>query len=128
MEPMYIIDCYKKGNVVRFYLGNDPSYWGDDWEKISYECHCGTVYDQYILGYKDVVFPFEYSVLEPADGLHSESYYSREDFKKGKVPCIIAINNDSSWETGNFHRALGYKDAKRYYFGDEMTPGVMKNE
>ena len=93
-SPMvYIIDCRKKGNVVRFYLGNDPEYWGDDWDDRSYEHNCGQVYDEYVLGYKDVVFPFDYSVLEPSDGNGYESGYTREDFKMGLVPCIVAIDN-----------------------------------
>ena len=127
--PMvYIIDCRKKGNIVRFYLGNDPEYWGDDWDDRSYEHNCGQVYDEYVLGYKDVVFPFDYSVLEPSDGNGYESGYTREDFKKGLVPCIVAIDNskhaDIYWEIEDFSRALGYKDVEKYYFGDVMTPDV----
>ncbi len=128
---VFIIDCRKKGNIVRFYLGNDPDYWGDDWDDRSYEHNCGQVYDEYVLGYKDVVFPFEYSVLEPSDGC-SESHYSREDFKKGIVPCIIAIDNskyaDIYWEVEDFNRALGYKDIQKFYFGDTMMPDVWIGE
>lgn len=128
-QNLFIIDCEKKGNVVRFYLGNDPEYHGDDWNDYSYENNCGLVYDEYILGYKDIAFPFDYSVLEPADGAYSESKYSREEFKKGLVPCIVAINNkdfDGVYsEVNDFSRALGYKKAERYYFGDPMTPDVL---
>ena len=131
-RPMvYIIDCRKKGNMVRFYLGNDPEYWGDDWDDRSYEHNCGQVYDRYVLGYKDIAFPFECSVLEPADGC-SESHYSREDFKMGLVPCIAVIDNskhaDIYWEIDDFRRALGYKDVQKFYFGDIMTPDVWIDE
>ena len=32
---MKIIDFDEKGNVVRFYLGDDncEDYWGDDWDR-----------------------------------------------------------------------------------------------
>ena len=126
---VYIIDCRIKGNLVRFYLGNDPEYWGDDWDDRPYEHNCGQVYDEYVLGYKDVVFPFDYSVLEPSNGAYNgNSRYSREDFKKGLVPCVVAIDNSKNadwyWEIDDFNRALGYKDVEKYYFGDYMVPDV----
>ena len=125
--PMvYIIDCEKKGNVVRFYLGNNPDYHGDDWDDYPYEENCSKVYDKYILGYKDVIFPFEYSVLEPVDDYRSTNY-CRNHFKQGIVPCLVAVDNSkfaSPCEVDSFSRALGYKDAKKYYFGDIMTPDV----
>ena len=118
--------------VVRFYLGNDPDYHGDDWDDRSYENNCGKVYDRYILGYKDISFPFDYSVLEPANCYHAESGYTRDDFKKGIVPCIITVDNrqfaDYMWEIDDFNRALGYKKVEKYYFGDIMTPDVWLGE
>ena len=131
-KKMFIIDCEKKGNLVRFYLGNDPDYHGDDWDDMSYENNCGRVYEEYILGYKDIVFPFECSVLEPADGAYPESLFCREQFKRGIVPCVIVADNrnyaDTYWEVTEFSRALGYKDVKKYYFGDEMEPDVILKE
>lgn len=131
-KKMFIIDCQKKGNLVRFYLGNDPDYSGDDWDDFSYENNCGLVYNEYVLGYKDIVFPFEYSVLEPADGAYTESHYSREQFKRGIVPCIIAVDNrefaDTYYEVTEFSRALGYNKVQKFYFGDEMEPDVILKE
>lgn len=128
----FIIDCRKKGNVVRFYLGNDWGYHGDDWDDVSYEDNCGPVYDRYILGYKDISFPFEYSVLEPSDNHGRESRYSRNHFKQGIVPCIVAVDNtqyaDTYWEVEEFQRAMGYKDVIKYYFGDYMEPDVWFNK
>lgn len=126
---VYIIDCEKKGNLVRFYLGNDPDYHGDDWGNSPYEDNCGRVYNEYVLGYKDIAFPFDFSVLEPCNGNYGRSGYTRNDFKRGAVPCIVAIDNrevfdNSLEEVEEFSRALGYKNIDRYYFGDVMTPDV----
>ena len=124
---VYIIDCQKKGNVVRFYLGNDPEYCGSGWNKYSYEDNADLVKSEYILGYKDISFPFDFSVLEPSDRGRGESHYCRNDFKKGIVPCIIVadpIKSGDSWGDSDFDRVLGYKDVKKYYFGDDMVPDV----
>lgn len=124
---VYVIDCKKKGNVVRFYLGNDPEYCGSEWNKYPYEDNAGPVKSEYILGYTDISFPFNFSVLEPSDKYPGESYYCRNDFKEGIVPCIIVadpIKNGDILEDSDFDRVLGYKDIKRYYFGDEMVPDV----
>lgn len=126
---VFIIDCQKKGNVVRFYLGNDPNYHGDDWDDRSYEEQCGQVYGRYILGYKDIAFPFEYSVLEPSDRSDGkESRYTRDEFKRRVVPCIVAVDNrkyaDQFWEVNDFHRALGYEGIEKFYFGDFMEPDI----
>ena len=45
--------------MVRFYLGKDTleKYYGDDWNDTPYECNAGTVYDEYISGTADLVFP-----------------------------------------------------------------------
>lgn len=42
---MQIIDMEKKGNVVRFYLGENGKQWGDDWNDAPYDCNAGTVYE-----------------------------------------------------------------------------------
>ena len=126
---VYIIDCKKKGNVVRFYLGNDPEYCGNGWGKYPYEDNAEPVRNEYILGYKDISFPFDFSVLEPSDRYRykCESHYCRNDFKKGLVPCIIVadpVKCGDPYENGDFDRILGYKNVEKYYFGDPMTPDV----
>lgn len=125
---MFIVDCEKKGNLVRFYLGNDPDYCGNGWSKYPYEDNAELVRSEYILGYRDIIFPFESFVLEPSDKYGSGSHYCRNDFKKGIVPCIIAadpLENGDNWGDGDFYRMLGYKNTTKYYFGDEMEPDVV---
>lgn len=121
---MFIIDCEKKGNVVRFYLGNDPDYHGDGWNGYSYEDNCDRVYKEYILGHKDISFPFDYSVLEPSDTYRHSSNFCRNDFKNGIVPCIVVVDNTklegSFRDIDEFERAVGVKHAIKYYFGEEM--------
>jgi hypothetical protein len=66
---MQIIDFKRKGNVVRFYLGDATvHYWGDDWNDRPYEHNAGQVYEEFIKGYKDIAFDFDDLVLEPANG------------------------------------------------------------
>ena len=128
---VYIIDCKKKGNVVRFYLGNNPEYCGNGWGKYPYEDNAEPVRKEYILGYKDISFPFDSSVLEPSDRHRGESHYCRNDFKKGIVPCIVVANPvecGDTYEDGDFDRILGYKNVEKYYFGDPMTPDVWLGE
>lgn len=45
---MKIIDFERKGNLVRFYLGDDDleEWYGDDWNDTPYEHNAGQVYDE----------------------------------------------------------------------------------
>lgn len=45
-----VIDYDKKGNLVRFYLGDiDLGYWtGDDWDDAPYEHNAGMIYEEYV--------------------------------------------------------------------------------
>lgn len=144
---MNIIDFAKKGNVVRFYLGEktegwgwankdykdisgktpdwlQPSdkYYGDDWDDTPYECNAGSVYDEFVKGHKDVSFPFDDLVLEPCDGEYN-SPYCKDDFAARKTPCIIVVPaelaEESPWN-GDFRYWVGNARVKKYYFGDEM--------
>jgi hypothetical protein len=122
---MQIIDFEKKGNVVRFYLGDaSTDYHGDDWDDRPYDCNAGEVYEEYVKGYRDMVFPFDDLVLEPCDGAY-DCDVSKNDMKNQCVPCIVVvpkkIRNDY-YET-DFAYWVGAKESKRYYFGDEMEPG-----
>lgn len=125
-----IIDFAKKGNVVRFFIGGSTEYWGDDWNDMPYDCNAGKVYDEYVTGYRDVYFPYDWMVLEPCDG-ETNCDYSKEDMKKRKVPCIIALPPDEDrdwWRDDNFARNLGDERAVKYYFGDPMLPTKLKEE
>ena len=117
---MKIIDFEKKGNLVRFYLGDDDceDYGGDDWNDRPYEHNAGLVYDEYIKGNQDLCWTFNYSVLEPSDGcINSE--WSKDDMKARKVPCILVFPEDKGglWDD-SFEKNLGRKDAIKIYFGD----------
>ena len=123
-ENMKIIDFDKKGNVVRFYLGEDDcnDYWGDDWNDAPYEHNAGSVYDRYIGKCIDMYFPFDSLVLEPQDDWRNDcnSHYSKEDMKKGYVPCIIVVPSELARETydATFGYWVGSKNIEKFYFND----------
>lgn len=112
---MQIIDFERKGNVVRFYLGEKtdswgwtredyldytgkkpdwlkPSdkYYGDDWNDRPYEHNAGPVYAEFVKGYKDIAFDFDDVVLEPCDG-SLNSGWCKDDMVARKVPCLIVV-------------------------------------
>lgn len=123
---MKIIDFEKKGNLVRFYLGDDNcnDYWGDDWNNAPYEHNAGMVYDRYVKEYVDVSFPFGSLVLEPQDDwrCHGDSHYCKQDMKENKVPCIIVVPRqftEDSWSDA-FGEWVGHKDIHKIYFNDNV--------
>lgn len=143
---MKIIDFEKKGNVVRFYLGEKTegwgwtnpeykdytgktpdwlkpvdSYYGDDWDDTPYECNAGPVYDEFIKGHKDIAFDFDDLVLEPCDGEYS-SPWCKDDMVARRVPCIIVVPKlavENSWNT-DFKYWVADDCVKKYHFGDEL--------
>lgn len=127
---MKIIDFDKKGNLVRLYLGEDDTndYWGDDWNDRPYEHNAGTVYGEYVSAIVDVVFPFDYIVLEPCEDWHfnMNSPYSKEDMINKYTPCIVAYkpnDDDNIWVLDNdFMKIVSMKDSIKFYFGDPMEP------
>ena len=120
---MKIIDFEKKGNVIRFYLGADDceKYGGDDWNDKPYEHNAGRVYDEYIVGYRDIAFPFEFAVLEPCDGCFN-SAWCKDDMKARRVPCIVALETKDGWWEDDFDKLNANSKAVRFYFGDRMMP------
>lgn len=148
---MRIIDFEKKGNVVRFYLGEktpdwgwtnkdykdgsgktpswlkpSETYYGDDWDDAPYEHNAGPVYDEFVKGHRDIAFPFDDLVLEPCDG-ESNSPCCKEDFVARNVPCIIVVpaeiaaQAERPWD--DYLYWLGHDGVKEYYYGDEMEVG-----
>ena len=123
---MKIIDCEIKGTSVKFYLGDDKDndYWGDDWDDAPYEHNCGSVYHEYVKATKVVHFPFNSLVLEPCDGVINSSY-CRDDFKNGKVPCILVVPEEVL--NGDWHDDFAYWASNddprilRFYFNDKMS-------
>ena len=128
---MQIIDFEKKGNVVRFYLGDATKpYWGDDWYDRPYNTNASRVYDKFIKGHRDIAFPFDDLVLEPCDGSFFSDNVSKEDMVKRKVPCLIVVpcNGTPRWN-GNSQSWVGAGDTMQtYYFGDELEPEAEANE
>ena len=120
---MKIIDFERKGNVVRFYLGDDDceDYWGDDWNDAPYEHNAGTVYKRFVKGIHDVTLPFDALVLEPCSGTYN-SNFSKEDMKKCACPCIIVVPKElaeNEWNT-DFAYWVGSNKIQKYYFNDKM--------
>lgn len=123
---MKIIDFEKKGNVVRFYLGEDDleKWWGDDWDDYPYESNAGTVYAEYVSGAIDVAFKFDWEVLEPRNGEY-ESSYCKQDMIMRKVPCIVLVppelNSEYVWGAGYFKKWVGADGVIKIYFGDDES-------
>lgn len=120
---MKIIDYTKKGNVVRFYLGEDSltDWYGDDWDDCPYEHNAGEVYERFVAGHADIAFSFDELVLEPCDGAWN-SDYTKEDMVKRLVPCIIVVPAElaaDSWHD-DFAHWVGVDGVQKYYFGDHM--------
>lgn len=120
---MKIIDYAKKGNVVRFYLGEDSltDWYGDDWDDCPYEHNAGEVYERFVAGHADIAFSFDKLVLEPCDGAWN-SDYTKEDMIKRLVPCIIVVPAElaaDSWHD-DFAHWVGVDGVQKYYFGDRM--------
>lgn len=119
---MKIIDFDKKGNVVRYYLGNDSDndYWGDDWDDAPYECNAGTVYDEYTLAIIDIAYPFNTLVKEPCNawqnGLSLE--ISKAAMKEGRYPCIVSCSMYDAWD--DYNMVNNDKDAIRVYFNQKV--------
>lgn len=121
-----IIDFHKKGNVVRFYLGEEDltDYWGDDWNDRPYDCNAGTIYDQYVSGHVDIAFPFDYMVLEPCDTFADYCNCSKEDMMNRNTPCIIVVPPKmlgNSWDDDNYSHWVGSDKVIRFYFEDKLN-------
>ena len=122
---MKIIDFARKGNVVRFYLGEDnlDLWYGDDWDDAPYEHNAGQVYDEYVSAVKDISFPFDALVLEPQDdwNYYGNSAWSKDDMVARKTPCIIVVPPEKINDIEDrFSFYVGMDGVQRYYFGDKM--------
>lgn len=123
---MKIIDWLKKGNLVRFYLGDesDNEYWGDDWNDKPYEHNSGSVYEEYVKGYVDVLFPFDWDVAEACEdypAYSGNSPYSKEMFKERKVPFLVAVphdNEESYWFDRTYTNILADGNSVHFFFND----------
>ena len=123
---MKIIDFARKGNVVRFYLGEDnlKEWYGDDWNDTPYEHNAGQVYDEYVSGIKDIAFPFDTLILEPQEDWanHGNSSWCKDDMIAKRVPCIIVIPPELVDWNDSFSHYIGMDGIQKFYFGDKMEP------
>lgn len=122
---MKIIDFNKKGQTVRFYLGEDglADWTGDDWNDVPYEHNAGTVYAEYVSDVKDVTFPFDDLVLEPSEDWRfcGNSSFSKDDMKRRSVPCVIVVPAGlANWMEDSFSRWINDDRVTKYYFGDTI--------
>jgi len=110
-----VIDFEKKGNLIRFYLGKNGKQWGDDWDGIPYEHNAGTVYDEFIKGYCDIVIDFDCEVNELCETLEVlNSPYCKDDMKQRKIFCIKITS------------LVGHEQhCCSIYFGDKIE-GILK--
>lgn len=124
-DHLKIIDFECKGNMVRFYLGKESelNYHGDDWNDAPYDRRGGTVYEEYITGTADLVFPFDALVLEPC-AEDFDCRFCKDDMKAGIVPCIIVVPGYLA--NGSFNRDFDYwatcKGIHKFYMNDRMEP------
>lgn len=149
---MKIIDFDRKGNLVRFFLGEKTpdwgwtnehytdasgrrpewlkpcdTYYGDDWDDTPYECNAGEVYEEFVKGHKDVAFGFDDMVLEPADVYRSSSGVCKDDMKRRQVPCLIVVPKNTLRGKGYYYSEqfedwVGCDGVQKFYFGDDMDP------
>lgn len=132
---MKIIDIARKGNVVRFYLGEktaewgwanpdfkdsagktpewlkpSDAYYGDDWDDVPYEHNAGPVYDEFVKGVQDKSYPFDSMILEPNDGELNPSY-CMDDFVERKAPRLLIVSKEAQealYDEGNGHSTWYY--------------------
>lgn len=125
---MKIIDFERKGNVVRFYLGDDScdDYWGDDWNDRPYEHNAGTVYGNFVTGHVDVAFPLDANVLDPESDYryHGNSPYCKEDFKRRHAPFLIVLPPDvvskDEIHSDSYSIYMGNEVVEKFYFNDPV--------
>lgn len=126
LQDLKIIDFDKKGNVVRFYLGGKhlQNYYGDDWDDAPYDCNAGTVYEDFIVGFVDIAFPFDGYVLEPSDEYSTYNCrFCKMNMKNGDVPCVVYAPQDigGSYFYDKFSHWVGSNNAYRFYFEDNIN-------
>jgi len=85
-DDLEVIDFERKGNLVRLYLGENGEQWGDDWNDAPYQSNAGKVYDEFVQDYIDIVFHWDYDIIEP-EGFN----VSKEDMRSRKVAAFKIV-------------------------------------
>lgn len=123
-----IIDWETKGNVIRFYLGDEDNqdYWGDDWDDASFLYNAGLVYGNYIRGIAEIYVPFSCVVHNPSD---DKQVITKKDFKEMKYPCLIVTDKynvlyglEDYWTYAEMDPECPY--ARYFYLNDRLAPGT----
>lgn len=119
---MQIIDMERRGNVVRFYLGENGKQHGDDWNDKPYEHNAGRVYKEFVKGYFDMAFAFDICLFEPSHCTvkESDSGVCKDDLVARKTPCLVVLaakDGDMCW---SFSGALENEKAGMIYYGDTV--------
>lgn len=121
-----VIDFERKGNVIRFYIGENGRQWGDDWNDCPYDCNAGAVYNEFIEDEYDISIPFDWQVLEPCDGVVNCNY-SKQDMIRRLIPCLILVPPrllEGVYDQENFYKFIGSSAGTgviRVYFGDTIA-------
>ena len=126
---MKILSWKKKGNVVRFYLGEDDleDWYGDDWSDRSYESNAGMIpYDDFGFEYVDIAFYYNIDVFEAADDwhYHGNSPFCMNDFKERKAPILVLYKRKDEYDWGNdYSQLIGGENSNNFhkiYMGDSL--------
>lgn len=86
------------------------------------------MYDRYVIGIAYAVMAWAGGVTEPADDWHYDgnSPFCKEDFKKGKAPCLLLIppgEADDWWGTEEYTRYIGNKNVVKVYYNQPWDVG-----
>ena len=117
-----VCDFKKNGNVIRLYLTelNDDDYSASDWDDRPYEHNADTLSDWY--SYVEFAFPLKIWIAEPADDWHynGNSPYSKDDFKAGKIPCLLIGDLKEDWHD-SYSEQLGNKQLIHVYYNTKIS-------
>lgn len=118
---MKIIGWDRKGNVVRFALGQDNlEYWsGDDWNDTPYEHNACTVPLFGIETYTEIAFGYKVNVLEAQDDYryNGNSHFCMNDFKEKKAPILIV---DVAGNENYYSKCVNKEDVFGIFMGDRF--------
>lgn len=124
-KGLKVIDWEKKGNIVKFYLGEQSTegWYGDDWNDTPYEHNAGSVYDEFVEDTLVVHFKYGALILEPSEDWkwNYNSPYCKDDMRERKVPILVITEKEDEYSIDpQFVEALGMGDSYKIYMGDSL--------